>query len=280
MGGPELPGRLSRFSRGWRELGKPRRTGAGSESGSDVDTARAVSRLAELGEEVRRIDRLAALGDLLAEIVHEVRNPLVSIKTFLQLLPERADDPEFTEEFRSVVMEEVGRMERLLDSLVQHARPASDASARPCAQPRVTLDSVVGLLRHRALDRSVQLAAEGDPVLPAVALDEDSLRQVLINLALNAIEATPPGGAVRMGGVGRADRVALWIDDEGTGVPPEHRERVFEPFFSTRADRPGGLGLAISQRIVSDAGGRIAVEDAPGGGARFHFRLPRAPSPS
>ena len=113
--------------------------------------------------------------------------------------------------------------------------------------------------------------------LPPAAIDEDALRQIVLNLALNAFEATPEAGRVRLT-VERANgqpSIVLTVDDEGPGIPEPERERLFEPFFSSRAGRPGGLGLTVCRRLVDAAGGSIHVESAPhGGGARFRVRLP------
>lgn len=238
--------------------------------------ADATARFASLDAEVRRLDRLAALGELVAEIVHEVRNPLVSVKTFLQLLPERIDDPEFRTEFLGVVADELRRIERLLDGVLAHARPRAGAGAESSAEIGGVVESVVRLVAHRALERDVRLETALPAGLPRVGLGEDALRQVVLNLALNAIDATPAGRTARLSAEAAEDGLALIVEDEGPGVPVAIRERVFEPFFSTKAERPGGLGLAISRRIVEEAGGRIAIDDRPGGGTRFRVSLPSA----
>jgi signal transduction histidine kinase len=241
-----------------------------------VSTLAAAARLRALDDEIRRLDRLSSLGDLLAEIVHEIRNPLVSVKTFLQLLPGREDDPEFTGEFREVVMDEMRRLERLLDSVVQHARPPILTADDEATWVGACLDSLAGLLRHRALDRDVVLESRVDEGLPPVALSQDVLRQLLLNLALNAIEVTPTGGRVVFSARRTGDGVEVRVDDDGPGVPPELRERIFQPFFSTRRERAGGLGLAISRRLAREAGGRLSVDDSASGGASFRAWLPAA----
>ncbi len=241
-----------------------------------IATLAATERLAALDDELRRLDRLTALGDLLAEVVHEIRNPLVSVKTFLQLLPGREQDEEFTGEYREVVVDEVLRLERLLDSVVQHARPRATSGAEPATEVAGCLAAIGGLLKHRALDRQIVLEVDTPPDLPPVHLTEDGLRQVLINLVLNAIEVTPSGGRVTLRGRCSRDAVELCVEDQGPGVPPEQRSKVFEPFYSTRSERTGGLGLAITRRLVEECGGHIDVVDAPGGGARFRVELPSA----
>jgi signal transduction histidine kinase len=235
--------------------------------------ARAAGRLLALDREVRRLDRLAALGGLAAEIAHEIRNPLVSVKTFLQLLPERRHEPDFSERFLAVADAELRRMERLLDVLLGYARPDEAAPAGP-ARVGPVLESVAELVRHGALRRGVSLEWDVAANTPAAALGEDALRQVLLNLALNALDATPPAGCVRIAARACARGVALVVSDRGPGVPPEQREAIFEPFTSSRGERPGGLGLAIVRRIVQEAGGVVAVGDAPGGGAEFRVELP------
>jgi signal transduction histidine kinase len=247
--------------------------GAAQRLSGPLTAAFAARRLSQLDEEVRRIDRLAALGALSAEIAHEVRNPLVSVKTFLQLLPERRDDPEFLTSFFDVVTDEVERMERLLDTVLAHARPQAAAS-NPAPDSARVIATVVDLLRHRAQARGVAVASETEAGLPTVAVSEDRLRQVLLNLTMNAIDATPEDGTVRLRAHAAGDGVELVVSDEGPGIPEDSRTRVFEPFFSGRSDRPGGLGLAICRRIAEEAGGTIRVVDGRSGGAEFRVNLP------
>jgi two-component system sensor histidine kinase HydH len=241
--------------------------------------ARSVSRLERLDHEVAHLDRRASLGDLLSEIVHELRNPLVSMKTLIQLLPERRDDPEFYLDFRNLVADELSRMERLLETLLHHAGPATGTDDLPGeCQVAAVVDSIARLLEHRGIKRGVCFGLDIGPSLPPAAIAEDALRQILLNLALNALEATPEGGTVSLGARERRDRDGSWveltIDDAGPGVAPEARAHLFEPFYSSREGRAGGLGLAISQRLARQVGGAIAVEDAPTGGARFRLQLP------
>lgn len=244
---------------------------------SPLAAAAAAERLARMDADVRRLDRLAALGSLVAEVVHEIRNPLVSVKTFLQLLPDRAQEADFRESFLAVASDELRRVERLLDVVLQHGRPAPAGRSDAACAPRPALDSVARLVSHRALERGVEVEVDATPELPDARIAPDGLRQVLLNLALNAIDVTPEGGRVRF--VARAQgaaALALRVEDEGPGVPPELRERLFEPFFSTKGERPGGLGLAISRRIVAEADGALELEERRGGGCAFRLELPKA----
>ncbi len=163
-------------------------------------------------------------------------------------------------------------MERLLDSVIAHARPAAADSSPSAVGP--VLDSVAQLLGYRAAQSGIRIALDSDPTLPGVSIDEDALRQVVLNLALNALEATPEGGAIWLRSTPAAGGVEIAVEDEGPGIPEPLRGRIFEPFFSTRPDRPGGLGLSISRRIVEEAGGRIALADRAGGGTVFRLFLP------
>lgn len=239
-----------------------------------VAAAAALRRLEAMDRELRRVDRLASLGSLVAEIAHEVRNPLVSVKTFVQLLPERRGDEAFVSHFLDVADEEVRRMERLLDLLVEQGRPPADGDGPAAAGPAV--EAVAGLLRQRARKRGISVECEVAPELPELAVSEDRLRQVLLNLGLNAVDASPEDGTVRIAASLAEDGggVGISLRDAGPGIPEALRERVFEPYFTTRSDRPGGLGLAIARRIVEEAGGEIAVADAEAGGAEFRLRLP------
>lgn len=237
--------------------------------------ARGLGPLERLDEDVRRLDRLAALGDLLAEVVHEVRNPLVSVKTFLQLLPERLGDPEFLGDFRQLVCEEVLRLERLLDEVLRHSRPGSSAGRGEGADIGACFASVAHLVAHRARERGIEIEREVGAGVDRVAIGRDALRQLLLNLTLNALDATPAGSRIRLGAQKDpcGEGVCISVEDEGRGVAEADRARIFEPFHSTRSERPGGLGLAISRRLVEECGGRIEVRDSASGGACFVVRL-------
>lgn len=243
-----------------------------------ITASAALARLNALDAEVCRLDRLSVLGDLLTEVAHEIRNPLVSMKTFLHLLPQRRDDAEFTGDFREVVLEELARMERLLDTLLEHARPAAnrtgEAALEAGAQFGRVFDSLARLLEQRAHEREIELASEIDPALGDMAIGEDALRQVLMNLVLNALDASPASSRVVVRAGAAEQCLAFSVEDQGPGIPASIRARLFEPFFTTRDDRVGGLGLAITKKLVENAGGRIYVEDAAHGGARFCVEVP------
>jgi len=254
-----------------RTAAKRRRARAAGPSSARIDT------------ELRRLDRLAGVGRMAAETAHEVRNALTAVKTLLQLLPTRGDDPELRGPFLALASEEVERTERLLDALLAQARGDSgDAAVRNgCrCEPGVALQGVAQLVARRASERGAHLAVDLGPELPPAAIAGDALRQVLLNLALNALEANVKGGDVRLAArrldpAGGGDAVIeLSVEDRGPGVPEALRSRVFERWFSTDEQKPGGLGLAIVRDLVEAARGSIAIEDRPGGGARICVRIP------
>ena len=240
-----------------------------------LQAAATAERIAALDERILHLDRLASVGALVAEIVHEIRNPLVSVKTFLQLLPENKEDPEFVGGFLEVANEEMRRVERLLEVVLEHGRPASPARDGARAAAAACVDSVTQLLSFRASDGGVTLEGVVADALPDAAMRADALRQVVLNLAVNAIEATPSGGTVRVVAQPRGDAIELRVEDDGHGIPDAVRETLFEPFRSTK-ERAGGLGLAITRRLVDEAGGTITVEARDAGGTCFTLTLPAA----
>ncbi len=140
------------------------------------------------------------------------------------------------------------------------------------------LQGIADLLGHRAKKNEIGLSYKFAPDLGEAQISPDALRQVLLNLVLNALAITPIGGRVELSAHGTESEKRNWIvvrvDDDGPGIPKPERQRLFKAFHSTRQDSPGGLGLAIARRLIEEAGGRIEVEDAPGGGARLCFRVP------
>jgi len=248
-----------------------------SQLSQSMATQLALDRLGQMDDAVARLDRLAALGGLVTEIVHEIRNPLVAVKTFLQLLPERLGDPEFHDGFRGLVGEEVQRLERMLDDLLRHARPRRTPSIGEGAHIGEAAETTLQLLRYRCRERGIELETFIRPELPALGLAPDALRQLLLNLLLNATQVTPRGGAIRLfadWSPERANHLVVRVEDDGPGGEPEVAARIFEPFWTRRAEGPGGLGLAICKRIVEDAGGSITLESGPSSGACLRVELP------
>jgi two-component system, NtrC family, sensor histidine kinase HydH len=234
----------------------------------------------ELSRRAQVAEKLAAVGTMTAGLSHEIRNPLNAAALQLTVLERRVlklatDVQGPLLEPLHLVRDEIRRLDHILEDFLQFARPR-EFVPRPVEVP-VVLTKVLDLLEGEAERRGVGLERDFEAV-PPVAGDEERLRQVVMNLALNALDATPRHSAVRVSCRFEEDatrEVAIYVDDSGKGVPPDARDRIFEPFFTTKA-QGSGLGLSIVHAIVTQHGGTIAVDDAPSGGARFALRLPRA----
>jgi signal transduction histidine kinase len=219
-------------------------------------------------------EKLATLGQLASAIAHEVRNPLAVIRSAAQGIAESAPGTDAaTRRACGFIADEIDRLSSVVTSLLAFARPPQlQARAVPVAE---LLERAAALSREELDARAVRLVRDAGGDLPALHADPDLVCQVLIGLLSNAAEAAGPGGEVRLEVGVAGGGVEIGVADSGAGVPADLRERVFEPFFTTRA-RGTGLGLAVARQIVEAHGGQIAVGDRPGGGARFSIRLPAA----
>ena len=240
-----------------------------------VDRRRLSAELAHARELLARADRLAALGTLAAGIAHEVRNPLVTIRTFIQLLPERLHDEEFRTGFRDMALGEIDRICGLISDLLSFARPAP-VELEP-TDLNVIVGEIVRLLDPEARKCNVTLDCRDEVALPPVIGDEAKVKQVLMNVVLNAIQASEPRGHVevstRVQDSPAGSRCVIAISDTGPGLAPTVAERIFDPFFTTK-DSGSGLGLFIAQRIMSEHGGDIRTMAGERGGAVFLLEFP------
>jgi signal transduction histidine kinase len=223
-------------------------------------------------EKLVRAERLSAVGEMAARVAHEIRNPLVSIGGYARRLLSRVPDGDSVKgEYLKVICDEVERLEEVVGGVLDYVRP-------PLA--RIGLVDVGALLRSCAelmiseCDRAgivVTIAcAEGLPPLPA---DESRLRQALLNLSRNAIQAMPDGGRLELAASLEGGSIALRIRDSGEGMDPDQLEKIFVPFYTTKSHGTG-LGLAIASQVVEALGGRIEVDSGRGRGSEFTIRLP------
>jgi two-component system sensor histidine kinase HydH len=232
----------------------------------------------ELSRRAKVAEKLAAVGTMTAGLSHEIRNPLNAAGLQLAVLERRVnklpagDQPPLLEPLR-LVRDEIGRLEHLLQDFLQFARPRELNLAAVDAASAV--ESVVGFLAGDAEQRRITLEYAVAPGLAATAADPERLRQVLMNLAINALDATPRGGRVHIEARAEGREVLFLVDDSGPGIAPDARDRLFEPFFTTKPTG-SGLGLAIVHAIVSQHGGSVEIDSSPLGGARFAVRLPQA----
>ncbi len=237
---------------------------------------------------MRRTDRLRSLETIAGGFAHEIRNPLTSIKTFIQLAPERKDDPEFIREFSKVVIDDVHRIERLIQEILDYAR---------YMEPKLTeedlneiVSSCLYFVEVKADSCGIMIERELAQDLPRVMLDRQQIKQVILNLLLNAMDAMSERGGFLKVRTHRLTKpsgevwVQIEVEDTGTGIPESNLEHIFDPFFTTKhssAKHEGtGLGLTIAHQIIQEHHGNIQVSSKEGVGTTFYVNMPAAPRSS
>ena len=233
--------------------------------------------LKELEVERRNAERLVYFQTLAAGIAHEIKNPLVAIKTFTQLLPRRRQDPRFLDEFGRISVREIDRMQRIVDRLSALSRPTP--GIRETIDVRGPLSDALEFVQPTFEEKGVSLSASLSTEPCIIAGNPAELEQLFLNLLLNAYEATPSGGAVTVEAMRVEADVVVITSDGGPGIAPEILDKIFEPFVTTKA-RGSGLGLAISAGIVRTHGGRLRATNRPAGGAMFSVEFPTVSSAS
>jgi signal transduction histidine kinase len=236
--------------------------------------ADSVNRMADsrlrLQEELRREDRLRAMGRVVAGIAHEIKNPLNSIRLCLQMLARARKAPHSDEEEIQMALGEVDRLNRLLDSLLLF-REQKPANLLPCpVQP--VLERVASLVQPQAREKGINLRRDWPQCELQAWIDPDCLQQSLMNLLLNAIEATPPGGDICLSAQPTEGAAVIRVADTGPGLSDEQQDHLFEAFYTTK-DRGTGLGLAVTRELVQRLGGSINYHTgAPGAVFELRFR--------
>lgn len=235
------------------------------------------SRRQQLEQRLYRVERLAGLGQLVAGVAHEIRNPLTSIRLNLQYTDRQLQKQQITNLPLASLIEQVDRLEHLVQRLLYFDQNQQQETPRVTSFEAIVQESVA-LLRLKAEEQDVQLLYVAPKTsLPEAPLRRRELGQVMVNLILNAIQASPPGFQVRVGVAQVKDAekqswFVAWVEDQGSGLSKSDREHIFEPFYSTKPDGTG-LGLAISHEIITRNGGLIDVQSQPGN-TRFSIRLP------
>jgi len=241
-----------------------------------VENARLYEDLKKSKSYIRRADRLASLGTLTAGLAHEIRNPLVAIKTLTQLLPERLEDEEFRDQFLKIASGEVDRIASLVNELLDFARP-SDPKL-DFENINTILDGMILLISTETKKKQVDILRSYASDLPPVQIDREQIKQVFLNVLLNALQATSDNGKITVKTrsfikPGGEPYVQVECTDTGCGIPPENIEEIFNPFFTTKSTG-SGLGLSISHQIIQDHRGYIDVESQWGRGSSFFINLP------
>jgi signal transduction histidine kinase len=234
---------------------------------------------------IKRTDRLKSLETIAGGFAHEIRNPLTSIKTFIQLAPERKDDPQFIQEFSKVVLDDVYRIERLIQEILDYARYMEPKLTDEDFNDIVT--SCLYFIDVKADSHGIKIEKELASDLPRVMLDRQQIKQVLLNLLLNAMDSMAgTGGRLRVqtrklvkpGGKVWAH---IEIEDTGEGIQDTNIEHIFDPFFTTKhesGEHEGtGLGLTIVHQIIQEHHGEILVKSSIGVGTTFFINLPTLP---
>ena len=228
-------------------------------------------KLRESHEQIRRIDRLKTLGEVAAGLAHEIRHPLASIGGALEIIEARArtDSPEA--EFSRLAMTEVQRLDKLVWEFLRFARPhAPELQSMPFGDVVAQVATLLGVEAQRV---GVKLEIDPADTYTQVSIDPLQMEQVLLNMTLNAIQATPAGGRVVVRERMAQGELLVDIVDEGPGIAAEHLPKIFSPFFTTR-EKGTGLGLAIAHHIVSAHEGSIDVHRTSPSGTCFRIRLP------
>jgi two-component system, NtrC family, sensor histidine kinase HydH len=234
--------------------------------------------------EARRAERLAALGQLSAGLAHEIRNPLGVIKGSAEMLAQKLQSAQpLTAELAGYISSEVNRLNALVARFLDFARPQS-VELRPVQIPQI-IDRALEAVEHQFPDANVKVKQNYAPGIPEILADQQLCEQIFVNLILNAFQAMVDRPAEREAvlrlsaaaeSVDGVSGVIVVVEDTGPGVPPELREQVFNPFFTSKKDGVG-LGLAIVAKFVDDHRGSIRLEPTPGSGARFRVFLPAKP---
>ncbi len=237
--------------------------------------------LAEKQEALVRAERLAAIGRISAQIAHEIRNPLTSLGLNSELLDDtlraarfdRAEEREEAHQLHAAIVRELERLTEITDQYLKFARFPKPVLASH--DPNALLTDLLDFLDEEHLRAGIKIERALAPGCPRLICDADQLRQALMNLLRNSREALVHGGTIRVESRPLVTQIELAVSDDGPGIPPEELSRLFDPFFSTK-ERGTGLGLALTQQIVTEMGGALHPESRPGEGTRFVIHLRRA----
>jgi two-component system sensor histidine kinase PilS (NtrC family) len=245
------------------------RSGEGERLGL-ISACEDLSAIREMETRMRQADRLATLGRMAANIAHEIRNPLASLTGAIEVLTSPLTAEDARERLSQIVARESERLNHIIKNFLEYARPAPLSIAT--FDVAAAAEDVLLLLEHRASPGSLKVVREFAPSIPW-PVDAQQFRQILWNLCLNAVEAMPDGGELRVAAAVQGDTLEVSVSDTGDGIETGDLSHVFEPFFSTKSEGTG-LGLALVHRIVQEHGGEIDVRSAPGLGTTFTLTLP------
>lgn len=222
-------------------------------------------------EKMKKAERLSAAGQLAASLAHEIRNPLASISGAAGILQRGSAPPEYLQESLDILQKESQRLNKLLNNFLNFAKPRAPRLQR--TDLRELLLSVQSLAAHAALEHRVCFAQQDGHAQIEVACDPEQLKQVLLNLLLNAVDASPKNSEILIRAEALPAGAAIEVEDAGAGIANDVAEHIFDPFFTTKP-KGTGLGLAISSMIVAQHGGSLSFSGNARGGTTFRLELP------
>lgn len=224
-------------------------------------------------DQLIQAERLTTAGKMSASFAHEIRNPLSSMQMLAQMLMQKPEmSIEKHQQSLRYILEEIERIDTIVKGLMDFSRPtALNLTQQPLAP---VLQEVLALMEANLAHHQIQLVLDLSPVTPEVQFDSDKLKQAFMNVVLNAMEAMPQGGVLRVSTFTENDGVCIKVEDTGVGIPEEDLEHIFEPFF-TRKTKGTGLGLANVKRILEEHEGSVEIDSTLGEGTEVSLRLPR-----
>jgi two-component system, NtrC family, sensor histidine kinase HydH len=222
-------------------------------------------------EQIKRADRLSAVGQLSAGLAHEIRNPLASIDGAANLI----ESPQTSEDVRrnsiAIIHKEIQRLNRLLTNLLDFARPRKPEFQT--VEAGRLIDAIISLAGHSAQQKGITLRKEAPPSVPRFECDSEQMKQVLLNLAINAVQAMTGPGEVVLAAHEVDSSVVMSVRDQGPGIEEANMDKIFNPFFTTK-EAGTGLGLSVVHQIVTQHGGVVKAERNPGAGMSFSVVIP------
>lgn len=228
-------------------------------------------RIIAVEEQLRRAEKLSTLGEMAAVLAHEIRNPLGSIRGTAEILRDDYKPGDPKHEFIEIQIKETERLNHVVEDFLRLARPQAGRMER-CSL-REELETIVTLVDADARQRGINLSFESPLDELAVIGDGEKLRQAFLNIIINALQATPPGGSVTISVSSDPEYFDIRFSDSGSGIDPAALARIFEPFFSTKTDGTG-LGLAVTKKIIEGHGGKLAVASETGSGTTVTVKIP------
>ena len=231
--------------------------------------------LQESFESMKRAERLYALGQLSAGLAHEIRNPLASIEGAVTILQRENSSGQRRREFLDIIQKESRRLNRLLTRFLNFAKPAEPDLK--VVELDNLLDSVMSLVRHADGAGCLELRKDIQPGVSTVECDPEQMKQVLLNLVMNAVQAMPRGGTVVLAARQDETKITIDVEDQGTGISKDNIERVFDPFFTTK-ETGTGLGLSVAHQIVNQHGGKLTILRNSPEGVTVRISFPLKPS--